>query len=163
MKVSSIVTAIPVFCNPETDLASAVELLWSCNCGILPVVDDQHKVFSVITDRDICIALGTRNRLPGEIVVGDVVKQDAVCCRADDDIRSALDKMAEAGVRRLPVVNADNKLKGVLSMDDVVEEIQSKDATRGDGDTPEEILNALKMICAAQVPKAHRLSKGAAA
>jgi CBS domain-containing protein len=161
MQVRSIMTATPVFCNPETDLGSAVELLWNCNCGILPVVDDRHEVVSVITDRDICIALGTRNRLPGEIVVGDVAKHHAVCCSTDDDIRSALDKMAEAGVRRLPVINGDNKLEGILSMDDVVEEIQSKDPIRGDGDTPEEILNALKMICAAQVPKTHRFSKAA--
>ncbi len=159
MKVRNVMTATPAFCNLGTDLGAAVELLWNCNCGILPVVNDQKEVLSVITDRDICVALGTRNRLPGEIAVGEVAKQKAICCSTEDDIRSALDRMAEAGVRRLPVVNAQNRLEGILSMDDVIEEIPSRNAKRGDGETPEEVVNALKMICAVQVPKAGGVSQ----
>jgi CBS domain-containing protein len=153
MNVRTMMTATPAFCNSEADLGSAVELLWNCNVGFLPVVDSDHRVVSVITDRDICIALGTRNRLAGEILVGEVATHEPICCRADDDIRTALDLMAEAGVRRLPVVSDDNRLEGILSMDDVVEETPSKNASRGDGNTADEVFNALKMICSAQVPK----------
>ena len=59
-------------------------LMWEHNCGQPPVVDDQGKVSAVITDRDICIALGTRNQRACEIKVRDVTCRAAVLCQADD-------------------------------------------------------------------------------
>ena len=64
MKVKDAMSKTPVFCRLETNLGSAVEMLWNHNCGMLPVVDAQRQVVGVITDRDIAIALGTRNQLP---------------------------------------------------------------------------------------------------
>lgn len=69
MKVIDVMTGTPFYCSPSTNLGSAAELLWNQNCGILPIVDDQ-KIVGVVTDRDLFIALGTRNRLPGDIVFG---------------------------------------------------------------------------------------------
>jgi signal-transduction protein with cAMP-binding, CBS, and nucleotidyltransferase domain len=74
----------------------------------------------VVTDRDICIALGEGNRLPADIVAGEIATKKVFCCQANDHIRTALRTMGEAKVRRLPVVDIEGKLKGVLSMDDVV-------------------------------------------
>jgi CBS domain-containing protein len=90
MKVGEVMTRTPAFCTPTTNLGSAVEILWNRNCGILPVVDSHERVVSVITDRDICIALGTRKRAPGEITVGDVAAQRAICCSADEDVRTVM-------------------------------------------------------------------------
>jgi CBS domain-containing protein len=137
-------TAQAARCTPDTNLGAAVEILWKANCGMLPVVDAHEKVISVITERDICIALGTRNCLPGEITVGDVATQPAICCRSADDIRSVLAKMAEAHVRRLPVVNAEGKLEGLLSMDDIVAPIVWKSLARGDGSTSADDISTLK-------------------
>ena len=67
MKVKDAMSKAPVFCNLETNLGAVVEMLWDHNCGILPVVDAQRQVVGVITDRDIAIALGTRNQPPVEI------------------------------------------------------------------------------------------------
>ena len=72
MKVRDVMTAAAVCCKPETNIGSAVELLWSHDCGMLPVVDTDRKLLGVVTDRDICIAMGTRNRLPGDLTVGEV-------------------------------------------------------------------------------------------
>ena len=55
----------PAYCGTDTNLGAAIEILWDRNCGILPVVDANQKVVGVVTDRDLCVALGTRNRLPG--------------------------------------------------------------------------------------------------
>jgi CBS domain-containing protein len=140
----SMVTAQTARCTPDTNLGAAVEILWKANCGMLPVVDRHEKVVSVITERDICIALGTRNCLPGEITVGDVATQPAICCRSTDDIRSALAKMAEAKLRRLPVVDAEGKLEGILSMDDIVAPIVLKSLARGDGPTSADEISTLK-------------------
>jgi len=152
MKVGDVMTRTPAFCTPATNLGSAVEILWNRNCGILPVLDSHERVVSVITDRDICIALGTRNRAPGEITVGDVAAQRAICCSADEDVRSALAKLAEAKVRRLPVIDAERKLEGLLSMDDVVDRTRLKAPVKGDGLTPEDVVSTLKRLYAAQLP-----------
>jgi len=119
MKAIDVMTGTPFYCSPETNLGSAAELLWNQNCGILPIVDDQ-KVVGVVTDRDLFIAIGTRNRLPGDITVGQVSSGRVHLCCADDDIHSALETMAREKVRRLPVVNRKGILQGILSMDDII-------------------------------------------
>jgi CBS domain-containing protein len=153
MKVREVMSVAPSSCTPEMDLGAAVEILWSRNCGILPVVNNEGRVISVITDRDICIALGTRNRLPGELTVGDVTKRGVISCTADEDVCSALTKMAERRVRRLPVVNAQGKLEGILSMDDIVEQTQTKTLIPGNDLSSEFVVSSLKRLYAAPIPQ----------
>ena len=58
MKVQDAMMGTPIFCSPETNLGSAIELLWGRNCGVLLIVDAMQKVIGVVTDRDLCVALG---------------------------------------------------------------------------------------------------------
>lgn len=60
------------FCRPEFNLAEVAAIMWDEDCGALPVVNDQGDVTSMITDRDICIALGTRNKKASDVAVKDV-------------------------------------------------------------------------------------------
>ncbi|HKQ86753.1 MAG TPA: CBS domain-containing protein [Candidatus Acidoferrales bacterium] len=125
MKVSQVMTGTPACCRPETNLGAAVELMWNYNCGILPIVDANDRVTGVITDRDICVALGTRNKPAGEIRVAEVCpSQTLLSCRPDDEVRTALNRMAQGRVRRLPVLDENEKLAGILSMDDIVTHAQ---------------------------------------
>ena len=73
MKIKELMSATPYCCRPETNLGPATEMTWKGNCGFLPVVGNDGKLFGVVTDRDVCIALGTRNRLPGEASVSEVI------------------------------------------------------------------------------------------
>jgi len=149
MKVSEVMMRTPASCKPETNLGAAVETLWNRNCGFLPVVDEQGRVNAVITDRDICIALGTRNKLAGEITVGEVARKRVYSCEPNDDVHLALATMQEMGVRRLPVVNWEGKLQGVLSMDDIILKIQGERfAEYSSGD----VVGALKAIYARDLP-----------
>lgn len=120
MKVRDVMMRTPASCRPETNVGAAVEIMWFRNCGMLPVVNAEEKVIGVVTDRDICIALGTRNRLPGEITIGEVSPGKLFSSKPDDEVQAALALMAQAKVRRLPVINEKGKLEGILSMDDVV-------------------------------------------
>ena len=120
MEVRDVMVEAPASCGPATNLSDVVDIFRARKCGFLPVVDQQQKVVGVVTDRDICIALGEGNRLPADIVVGEIATKKVFSCQADDDIRTALRTMGAAKVRRLPVVDVEGKLKGVLSMDDVV-------------------------------------------
>src|SRR5579859_1944099 len=110
MIVQDVMTKAVAFCRPEANLAAATALMWEHNCGLLPVVDDRGRVTGVITDRDICIALGTRNQRACEIAVSGVAYRAAVLCNADDDVCFALKIMAAERVRRLPVVNHEGAL-----------------------------------------------------
>jgi CBS domain-containing protein len=86
MKVKEIMTGMPYYCQPETNLGSATELMWNANCGFLPVESADGKVIGVITDRDICVALGTRNRPAGEVTVAQVLTGKLYSCAPDDEI-----------------------------------------------------------------------------
>jgi CBS domain-containing protein len=162
MRVRDVMVGTPVGCNSETNLGSAVEILWRQQCGILPIANCEEKIFGVVTDRDICIALGTRNRLPGEINVGEVATGKLYSCKPDDDIHTALATMGEMKVRRLPVIDAAGKLQGILSMDDVVLHAEP----RGVGKTPElsyeDVMNTFKKIYEPPLPQVAQKKSAAA-
>ncbi|MBS1911065.1 MAG: CBS domain-containing protein [Bacteroidetes bacterium] len=120
MNVQEIMIRDVATCNPTTNLAEAASLMWRYDCGLLPVVDSDNRVLGTITDRDICIAAGTRNVAPSEIKVGEVVSHDAHCCEPDDDLNNALEEMRRERVRRLPVTDDDGHLIGILSLTDVI-------------------------------------------
>jgi len=153
MRVEDVMMRTPVSCTLETNLGTAAELLWSRDCGILPVLDAQQKVVGVITDRDLCIALGTRNRLPGDVTVKEVTSGKVYSCRPEDDIHAALEIMARHKVRRLPVVNQDGRLQGILSMDNVVLHAEAAEAGKAAELSPRDIVSTLKSIYGPQLPQ----------
>jgi CBS domain-containing protein len=152
MKVKDVMMRTPASCEGATNLGAAVEILWNRNCGILPITNSQGKVIGVVTDRDLCIALGTRNRLPSEVTVGQVVSGEVFTCKPDDDIRDALNTIAREKVRRLPVVNDSGELEGILSMDDIV--LHSEGATAGKTSelSHNTVVNTLKQVYLHDLP-----------
>ncbi len=105
-------------CRPGNNLAEVAAIMWNERCGALPVVDDGGRVVSMITDRDVCIALGTRNLLASDVLVQDVVPPRVFTCLDHDELSHALSIMVAQNVRRLPVVTAEGSLAGILSIDD---------------------------------------------
>jgi CBS domain-containing protein len=161
MKVKDVMTQSAVSCTTDTNVGAAVELLWVNNCGMLPVVGDDRKIQGVITDRDIAIAMGTRNRLPGEITVGEIATKNVLTCKPEDEIHEALQTMAEKQVRRLPVVDNEGISLGILSMDDI---ITHGDLGKWQGScelSAEEIVRALKRLYGQKSPVTHTKSAAA--
>jgi CBS domain-containing protein len=107
------------FCTPDTNLATVAKIFWEQGCGALPVVENGRAI-GMITDRDVAIALGTRNAKAGETLVRDVTLPKVFFCLPQDDIHTALNTMRAQQVRRLPVVDYEGALVGILSLDDVV-------------------------------------------
>ncbi|MFN0086451.1 MAG: CBS domain-containing protein [Blastocatellia bacterium] len=120
MKVTDVMTTDVRVCRPETNLAVAAALMWETDCGALPVVDEAGKVIGMLTDRDIAIAVGTRGRNAAEIAAREVISGQAYTTMPDVEIKTAIRAMNAAKVRRLPVVNADGQLQGILSLHDLV-------------------------------------------
>lgn len=142
MKVKEIMTVAPRTCTPDTTVAEAASLMWETDCGVLPVVDDRELV-GIVTDRDLFIAVGTRNTRAVHLRVGAVATRTVSTCGPEDEIATALAVMKRARVRRLPVVDANRRVIGILSLNDVV-------LAAGDGGavTDREVVDTLQRICA---------------
>jgi CBS domain-containing protein len=152
MKVKEVMMGTPYHITLEANLGMATELLWKGNCGFLPVVDAENKVCGVITDRDICVALGTRNQTAGEVAVAEVANCKAHTCNLEDDIHLALQTMVEGHVRRLPVVDLNGNLAGVVSMDDLVFRAEPNRIGREPELSAEEVVRCYRAILRKDLP-----------
>ena len=149
MKVKEIMTKNPVTCTPDTTLAEAAHLLWEADCGILPVVED-GEIEGVVTDRDMYIALATRNVRAANLKVGAVATKTVVSCVPEDDVAQALALMKAALVRRLPVLGFGGTVLGIVSMNDIVLAADVDESV-----TSQDVLDALKAICGHHHPAPH--------
>jgi CBS domain-containing protein len=149
MTVKDVLTDQITTCQPETNLAAASALMWEKDCGVLPVLNEGGELAGILTDRDICIALGTRNRLPSEIAVREVMGTNLSICKPTDDIRSALQTMREAKVRRLPVVRENGVVEGVVSISDILLCARRGFGVAGtaSGVSNGDLISALQAIC----------------
>lgn len=147
MRLEDVMTKEVAFCGPQTNASAAAELMWTKNCGSLPIVSEEGRVVGIVTDRDLFIALGTGNRRPAELPVGEVMNKDVVECAPGDDVRSALKTMAKRQVHRVVVVDQDGALRGIVSMDDLVLGAQAS------GLSNQDVVTAMKAIC---THRAHR-------
>jgi CBS domain-containing protein len=146
MKVADIMMGTPYHCGPEANLGSATELMWKGNCGFLPVVGTDGKVVGVITDRDICVALGTRGRPSGEVTVAEAMSKKVYSVAPDDDVQEALRTMREGRVRRLPVTVKTGALVGVVSIDDALLRAEVPKPGRATQLSSEEVLKTFQDI-----------------
>ena len=162
MQVKDVMVRTPAFCGPQTNLGEAAAILWDRNCGILPMVDSQQRVTGVVTDRDLCIAMGTRNSLPGEINLAQVASGKVYSCRSDETIPGALEIMAQHKVRRLIVVDNQGRLEGILSMDDIILHAEPASAGKAPELSSDSVMKTLKAIYGPQLPQVARAAARAA-
>jgi CBS domain-containing protein len=148
MKVKDVMTSDVASGTPDTSVAEAAHLMWERDCGILPVVDG-GELAGVVTDRDMYIALATRNERAAHLRIGALAATKPATCGPDDEIRAALEIMRQARVRRLPVVGPNLALVGILSMNDLV-----LAAGPGKDITSDDIVRTLQAICEHGRPKA---------
>lgn len=117
-KVREHMTDRPRCVTPETSVAEAAELMASEDVGSLPILEGE-RVVGVVTDRDIVTRAVARQKNPQGMPVREVASNELITVRADEDLSEALKLMASYQVRRLPVVDEDNHLVGVLAQADV--------------------------------------------
>ena len=149
MKINEIMTADVRTCSPGTNLAKAAALMLDGDCGILPVVDE-GKLVGIVTDRDMYIALATRNGLASQITVGEVARKQVWTCGPDDDVHAALERMKAHRVRRLPVEGFGGTVLGIVSMNDIVLAAGARKPIRAD-----EVVDTFQEICAHHQPVRH--------
>ena len=149
MQIKDIMTTDVRSCSSGTNLAAAAALMLDGDCGMLPVVDE-GKLVGVATDRDMYIALATRNTLASQTTVGEVARKRVWTCGPDDDVHAALATMKEHRVRRLPVEGFGGTVLGILSINDILLAAGAKKPIRND-----EVVGTLQTICAHHHPTPH--------
>lgn len=126
MTVNDVMTKQVAWCTPDTDLAAVAALFWDHDCGTLPVLNEDGELKGILTDRHVCIAVGTRNCAPSALTAGDVMQQGVVTCRPSDHVRAAVHLMRQANVRRLPVISEHGVLEGIVSIHDILMNVQKE-------------------------------------
>ncbi len=149
MFVRDVMTPEPRVCSPSTNLAAAAELMLDGDCGILPVVEN-GKLVGVVTDRDLFIALATRNKRASDVTVGEVATDHVVTCDPDAEVSAALDAMKTHRVRRIPVSGFGGTVVGIVSMNDLLLAAGPRKAIRN-----EDVVAVYKAICAHHHPAPH--------
>lgn len=118
-KVQAIMSEAVWTCSPDDALSVPARVMWEHDCGAVPVVSKDGKVVSIVTDRDICMATYTKGLPPAGVRVGDIMCRHVHACGPEDSLERAAALMAEAQVRRLPVVDAERRLLGIVSLADI--------------------------------------------
>lgn len=116
-KISTVMTRDAKLVNPNDTLQHAAKLMKACDCGILPVVEGDRLV-GMITDRDIAVRCIAEGKGP-DAKVTDAMTQEVKYCFEDEDISHVCANMSDIQVRRLPVVDRNKRLVGIVSLSDL--------------------------------------------
>lgn len=119
MKCKDIMTSNPSYCSPEEISVKAARIMRDEDVGIVPVCEEDKKLVGVVTDRDICLTVVAEERHPREVKVLECMSEDLVTCKPEDDVQKAADLMKEYQVRRIPVVDDQGRILGMIAQADI--------------------------------------------
>jgi CBS domain-containing protein len=124
MKVSEIMTPDVEVAAPDDTVETAARMMSDTGAGVLPVCDGE-RLIGMVTDRDITVRAVAAGRSPSGCVVREVMTDEVNYALDDEDVGEVACKMAEWQVRRLPVLDHDHKLVGIVSLGDIA--LEGKD------------------------------------
>jgi CBS domain-containing protein len=147
MKVEDLMSKDVMTIRPHETANEAARLMWECDCGAVPVVDENRRVVGIVTDRDICMAAYTQGRPLYHIQVEAAMTRDPRTCSPDDPIDAAEAIMQQSQVRRLPVVDDYNTIVGILSLNDIAVRARRDVISRRKTIDPKAVIETLGAIC----------------
>jgi CBS domain-containing protein len=134
-------------CSSNESLHRAAQIMWETDCGCVPVVESNGRVVGMITDRDVCMAAYTTGQPLWQIPVSSAMARQVHAVRENEPLETAEKLMRRVQVRRLPVVDGNGHLKGILSMTDLALHAHSSEDRRGDSLCGDSIARTLAAIC----------------
>ena len=129
-KISEVMTDRPRAITPQTSIREAARLMDEESVGSLPIVSEGARLVGIVTDRDIAIRAVGRGRDPEQTPVAEIASEEVYALTPDVDLDDALQTMARAQVRRVPIVVRENELVGMVSQADIAR--VAKDKTAGE-------------------------------
>lgn len=122
MKVDAIMTPSPVTAPPSAPLRDVARLMLDHDVGEIPIVDDAGAPVGVVTDRDIVVRLVAHGQDPTQVVAADCMTSPARTVRPDADVKRCAELMMREQIRRVPVVDEDGRLRGIVALADLERE-----------------------------------------
>jgi CBS domain-containing protein len=128
---SEVMTKSPFCCLSNDSVEKAATIMQRENVGAIPVIETEHtkKLVGIVTDRDLALKVIAGGLDPKRTTVNAVMTHTVVTCYADDDLQQALNAMAEHQLRRIPVVDGDNTIVGIIAQADVATRVGEPDKT----------------------------------
>jgi len=117
MKISEVMTTNVATVAPDQTAREAAAFMLSADAGSIPVLEGD-RLIGMITDRDIAVRGIAQGHGP-ETPVRELMSEGLICVREDEDIAEVANRMADSQVRRLPVIDSDDKLCGIVSLGDL--------------------------------------------
>ena len=147
-RVGDLMTGSVATVTEADTVADAARKMQECDCGSLPVVDDHFRPVGMITDRDIALGIAPRSLNAKRVKVRDCMTEGVVLCELTDHVDRCLRLMATNQVRRLPVVNEEGTLAGIVSQADLARHAESH-AGRGERRSVASMVSAISEPVAA--------------
>ena len=119
MKAAALFHRTVTSCTDRDTLEQAAGLLWRHNIGCLPVLGDDGRLVGMITDRDIMIAAFLQGAPLRSMTVSSVMIKEVMTCGADDEIDVIVGQLLARRLRRIPVIDADRRVIGIISLNDI--------------------------------------------
>jgi CBS domain-containing protein len=149
MQVQQLMTKQVKYCSPSDTLERAAQLMWDGDCGALPVCSGNgaNRVVGMITDRDICMSALFQGKPLRELQVSGAMAKQLLTCHPGDAISDVEKTMREARIRRLPVVDEQGGLLGIIGLADLAREASRERSADKQEITESEVGDTLAAIC----------------
>lgn len=117
MKCSQVMSEEPVYCFPFDFIAKVARLMKQEGVSLIPIIDaaESKKLVGIVSDRDLVLKVLAEERDPATIKVEEVMVHETITCRPDDDLQKALDVMRQNQLRRVPIVDEENRIVGIIA------------------------------------------------
>ncbi|MFI5301661.1 MAG: CBS domain-containing protein [Polyangiales bacterium] len=146
MNVSEMMTQDVRTCGIHDNLARAAQVMWEADCGCLPVIDDGGRVVGMVTDRDVCMSSYIEGKRFEEIPVSIAMSKHVFTVGEYDQLETAEAIMRQRQIRRLPVVDLDGRLRGLLSLNDLARHSEPTEGRLQDGLSSDSVARTLAAI-----------------
>jgi CBS domain-containing protein len=130
-KCNEVMTKNPTYCLPQDTVEEAAELMKTVDIGSILVVENEQtqKLVGIVTDRDLALKIMANGLDAKTTTVEAVMTRNVTTCRADDDLQTALDAMATQQLRRIPIVDDNNRVVGIIAQADVATRVDQPEKT----------------------------------
>ena len=118
MKLADIMTRDVTVVSPNDTVQRAAQIMDELNVGALPVCDGR-RILGMVTDRDLTVRITAQGKSPDQTRVEEAMSTNVRWCFEDEDVESVIEKMGDTQIRRLPVVDRDKNLVGIVSLGDI--------------------------------------------
>ena len=122
MRIKHVMTKDPTCCVPSDTAQCAAKIMRDEDTGVVPIIENEqsHKVIGIVTDRDLCMNIVAEGRDPRTTQVHESMTTTVVSCSPQDSVDKATELMRENQIRRIPVVDQQHQLLGIVAMADIV-------------------------------------------